>query len=108
MTWVRVRGVWLAVSLVVAVGLQDSTSAERVERERGRGVEQSSRKRWREEISSIQFSGTPYGECGALHASAHTHSAEEKRRRGRHAPCHRDFGPPGILVRQDQNPQNVA
>ena len=76
MTWVRVRRAWLAVSLVVAVGLQDSTSAERVERERGRGVEQSSRKRWREEISSVQFSGTPYGECGALHASAHTHSAE--------------------------------
>ena len=51
---------------------------ERAERERGRGVEQSSRKRWREEISSVQFSGTPYGECGALHASAHTHSAEEE------------------------------
>ena len=31
---VRVRGAWLAVSLVVAVGLQDLTSAERVERER--------------------------------------------------------------------------
>ena len=41
-------------------------------------MEQSSRKRWREEISSVQFSGTPYGECGALHASAHTHSAEEE------------------------------
>ena len=51
---------------------------ERAERERGRGMEQSSRKRWREEISSVQFSGTPYGECGALHASAHTHSAEEE------------------------------
>ena len=35
-TWVRVREAWLTVSLVVAVGLQDSTSAERVERERGR------------------------------------------------------------------------
>ena len=78
MTWVRVRGAWLAVSLVVAVGLQDSTSAGEGERERGRGVEQSSRKRWREEISSVQFSGTPYGECGALHTSAHTHSAEEE------------------------------
>ena len=63
---------------MVAVGLQDSTSAERVERERGRGVEQSSRKRWREEITSVQLSGTPYGECGALHTSAHTHSAEEE------------------------------
>ena len=41
-------------------------------------MEQSSRKRWREEISSVQFSGTTYGECGALHASAHTHSAEEE------------------------------
>ena len=41
MTWVRVREAWLAISLVVVVGLQDSTSAERVERERGRGVEQS-------------------------------------------------------------------
>ena len=60
------------------MGLQDSTSAERVERERGRGVEQSSRKRWREEISSVQFSGAPYGECGALHTSVHTHSAEEE------------------------------
>ena len=35
-------------------------------------------KRWREEISSVQFSGTPYRECGALHTSAHTHSAEEE------------------------------
>ena len=78
MTWVRMRGAWLADSLVVAVGLQDSTSAERVERERGRGVEQSSRKRWREEISSVQFSGTTYGEGGALYTSAHTHSAEEE------------------------------
>ena len=77
---------WLAVSLVVAVGLQDSTSAERVERERGRGMEQSSRKRWREEISSVQFSGTPYGECGALHTSAHTHSAEEEEERASRAP----------------------
>ena len=33
---VRERGAWLAVSLVMAVGLQDSTSAERVERERER------------------------------------------------------------------------
>ena len=36
-TWVRVREAWLAVSLVVAVGLQDSTIAERVERKRARG-----------------------------------------------------------------------
>ena len=86
MTWVRVRGAWLAVSSVVAVGLQDSTSAERGERERGRGVEQSSRKRWREELSSVQFSGTPYGECGALHTSAHTHSAEEEEERASRAP----------------------
>ena len=60
------------------MGLQDSTSAGEGERERGRGVEQSSRKRWREEIRSVQFSGTPYGERGALHTSAHTHSAEEE------------------------------
>ena len=60
MTWVRVREAWLAVSSVVAVGLQDSTSAgEGGERKRER-VEQSSRKRWREEISSVQFSGTHY------------------------------------------------
>ena len=38
MTWVRVRGAWLAVSSVVAVGLQDSTSAgEGGERKRERG-----------------------------------------------------------------------
>ena len=78
MTWVRVRGAWLAVSSVVAVGPRTQQVLERVEIERGRGVEQSSRKRWREEIRSVQFSGTTYGECGALHASAHTHSAEEE------------------------------
>ena len=84
MTWMRVRGAWLAVSLVVAVGLQDSTSAERVER--GRGWREEEGEGWNRvlerdggrKISTVQFSCTSYGECGALHTSAHTHSAEEE------------------------------
>ena len=46
MTWVRVRGAWLAVSSVVAVGLQDSTSAgEGGERKRERGKSERERGR---------------------------------------------------------------
>ena len=36
-------------------------------------------------ISSVQFTGTPYGECGELHTSAHTHSAEEEEERASRA-----------------------
>ena len=67
---------------------------ERVERERGRGVEQSSRKRWREEIRSVQFSGTPYGEGGALHTSAHSLSRGRRGGEGDTCPV------TGILVRR--------
>ena len=52
---------------------------ERVREKEGEGWNRALEiKRWKEEISSVQFSGTPYGECGALHTSAHTHSAEEE------------------------------
>ena len=42
-------------------------------------MEQSSRKRWREEISSVQFSGTPYGEFGHYRLQ-HTLTQPRKKR----------------------------